>query len=238
MLDIEIDKKLDEILEKYYKVNEPKFHKFIEDFCIKDDTQIRLSIKNIYKQLQNVIDRSKYLDNYIDKFYNEETINNLFDKYAEDYFRKRDDIASLFDNLCNETIDENARLNNIQAIDNFLNASTYDELVDSINFKLTDNRGNKYTDEGAKIKKEISEIKTSLSKELIDSKKDLISHYKLTKDSASVLINILKDLDSEIMNFKQEHNSYTYTDIAYKAIDLVKNNEAVRNKIKNNTYLI
>lgn len=240
MLDIEIDKKLDEILEKYYKENESKFHKFIESFCIKDDTDIRNAIKSIYIKLQNVIDRDKYLDNYINKFYNEQEINNLFDKYSEDYFHKRDDIATLFDNLCEETIDENTRLKNIDAISKFLNASSYDELVDTINFKLAakDKKGSKYTDEGIKIKEEISTIKKNLKADLTEYKKELIEHYKLTESSAEVLINILKELDSEVMNFKKEHNSYTYTDIAYKAIDLVKNNESVRNKIKNNTYEI
>lgn len=43
-----------------------------------------------------------------------------------------------------------------------------------------------------------------------------------TKENASVIISILKELDKRIENYKRENEIYNFTDIAHLAIKVVK----------------
>ena len=52
------------------------------------------------------------------------------------------------------------------------------------------------------------------------------------------MINIIKELDIRVTNYKNSINAYTFADIAFKAIELVENHEEVRNELKNNIYEI
>ena len=64
---------------------------------------------------------------------------------------------------------------------------------------------------------------------LDDIKKSLFS----TKDYVQAIINIINTLDSKILEFKRQINKYEFTDISIMAINIVKNNEDIREELKN-----
>ena len=59
-------------------------------------------------------------------------------------------------------------------------------------------------------------------------KEEYIKQYLSTKNSVTMMIEIIKELDKRIMKFKDDHNSYEFSDIAFKAIELVEKNEDVQ----------
>ena len=66
---------IDEIFENLYKNKNEKFFKLINDFCTKDDSEIKNAILNINNKLNLKIDKKEYLKSYISTKYSEENIN-------------------------------------------------------------------------------------------------------------------------------------------------------------------
>ena len=238
IVNLELEKLLDQILEEMYLEKDPLFTKFISDFCIKNDKEIRGHLINMYKSTSNVIDKKAFFDTYLDTYYSDEHIKNIVSEYEEILFRYHTDIVSLLEDLHGETLKEEKVNENIASTANFVNALTIDDLYYSIKFSLAPNRGNLYTEDGIIYKDKISGLKKTLESLLILPKDDLIKYYKSTKDTALVIIRILSELDKRITLFKERNNSYEFNDIALKAIELVREHESVRNELKYNTFEI
>lgn len=235
IVNLEINNILESIFLKYYESNNNLFNNLIESFCIKDDKKIRDSIINAYKVISLKLDKNEYLNNYIDMYYSDEYINNIFDEYEEYYLDKKDEILNLYDELVSETLDDVKLEQNNNSIENFIGSLSYDDMFYALDFKLADSRGEVYTDYGKELKSKIHSIRDELKKELIFDKNELIDKYKSTKDYCKIIIDIIKELDTRLNEFKRVHNSYEFNDIAFKLIELVENNESIRNEIKYNT---
>ena len=234
----ELNNIIDIIFERLYKENNPKFIKLISDFCIKDDKNIRDSIIKTYQSLGNLIDKNDFLNNYITKFYSDNTVNDYLNEYEEYVLNLKDDITALLDCLNDETINPDKLIENMNATVNFINSSSIDDLKYSVDFSLARALKNVYTDEGKEIKEEIATKIKDLKNYLQFTKLELKENYLSTKEYAEIVIDILKEIDVKLNEFKDIHNSYEFSDIALKAIKLVKENDDVKNEIKNNTFEI
>ena len=178
IINLELEKILDEILEEEYQRLDPKFTKFIEDFSIKNDKELRKHFINMYKSTSNIIDINEFFNTYVERYYSDEHIKALIDEYEEIVFRYHSDICMLLEDLQTETLKEEKVNVNYLATANFVNAMSIDELIDSIKFSLAANRGGLYTEEGVIIKSKISELVKVLKSYLILPKDDLIKYYK------------------------------------------------------------
>ena len=240
IIEIELNNILDDIFEEKYRIKDNRFVNFINDLCYKSDNSLRKDIITIYKSLDNIIDKIDFLNTYIDKFYNEDYINNMLYKYENNIFDKIGELIELY-NLANEyALKEETISFNDNIILELSNISSLDELIDNYsNLKLKKNFGGKVYDAEYKVIKErIDEVDEYLTDYLTYYKNDLKMQYLSTKNDVEELISILLELDNRINTFKRKHNSYNFSDIAFMAIKLVKNYEFVRNEIKNNTYEI
>lgn len=238
IVNTKINNIIDSIFEKFYKEKNQKFINLISDFCIKDDLDVRKSIINVYKSLSNLIDKNNFLNTYIDNYYNQDKINNFIDEYEEYILSIKENICYLLDDLNDETLNEDKMNENINSTLEFINSNSLDELIESANFNLAKAFKNVYSDEGKELKKAIDEQMKKLKIHLNFSKKELIENYFSTKEYAEIIIDILKEVDKQLLEFKLQNNSYEFSDIALKAIELVKNNDDVRNEIKNKTFEI
>lgn len=238
LLQMEMKRILDEIFEEYYAKNDEDFNALILHFCIKDDKAIRKSIVEIMHLLNNRIEKEKYLMHYLENAYHESFIQETFAIYEELLFEKRDEIITLLDELNEETNDSEKAVKNDLMSANLKEATTYDELRDSLDFSLASNRNHLYSEEGAKIKDAIGKELTSLKKQMLDDKKTIIHHYKETEKYAKVLVDILLIFDKRLMEFKRGYNAYTFNDIAFFAIELVRDYPNVRQELKENTFEI
>ena len=84
---------LNEIINKYVDEANPAIIKLIDDTTKKDPKKINGIISTIYKNLNNVNDLSLYINEFKNKFYNEEYFKKVFDSYFSNLKAK----ISLFD---------------------------------------------------------------------------------------------------------------------------------------------
>ena len=232
IVNLELDKIIDDVFEKLYASNDELFTKFIREQTLKNDKDIRSSIKSVYRSLQNKINIDEYLDNYLTHFYDDSFVNNTFNEFENYIFSLRDDVLELIQKL-NEYASPDTQSKNEQAIAEFENASSYDELINTLDFKLVQNKNDAYDEEAKEIIPKMSDAKKKLKEACsYGDKKMLINNYLSTFDYAKCVVNILKEIHNRLQDFKKEKYAYEFIDIALKAIELVRDHEDVRNEIK------
>lgn len=238
IINLEIERCIDEIFENLYYKRDENFIKLVSDIEVKNDKQIREMIGTYYKQLMNLIDRKRYLEDYIETYFSDDFVNKMIDKLENILFDLRDKILTLLEDLESETLNEGARDKNQVLYANLSSASSLDDLYYLDNLALARAYKGYYTDEATIIREQIKSLLDELKKYLVDDKEKVIEHYLSTRPYIEAIIKILLELDREVNDFKKSHNVYEFSDIALKAIELVKNNADVRNEIKEKTYEI
>ena len=218
---------LDEIFENKYQ-NDTNFKKLINDFCVKDDKEIRKQILTINDKLDMLIDKVAYLENYqfsdIDKGINSYLI----------YIKKQIlSLEDIIDELSNYVDSE--YLNKLyEVINALLNSETYLDIKNNSILKLPPlPRGS--LDAAKKIKdklnKKIKSINELCNYDSIDKIKETILK---TKDYVKVIIDIILELTKKINFYKRQNDLYEFNDIALLAIKIVKENDNVALELKNN----
>ena len=223
-------KVLSTIFEDLYDKEDNNFLSLIRDFGIKDDKEIFNYILSLNDKLDLKVGKKKYLDNYIDNYFNEDKIDNDILVYTNYILKLVDNIRDYL-----EYIDDSNYLDKLYKELNILLSSTnYNDVKEVIGIIklprcISDSDITKeYKD---KISNTIKDIKELCSYDNINSIKEGI--YK-TKNNISTIINIIKLLDEEVYNYKKIYNYYEYHDIAYLAIKLVREYSYIREEIKNN----
>ncbi len=230
---MKIEKKhiIDEIFDNYYEKKDEKFLKFIDEFTLKDDENIKKEILKLNESLDNIYNKKDYLKNYINNNYSENKINEYINEYQKLLKEKQNEIKGLIKSL--SFYIEGDYLEKIEnTLNNLLSSNTYDEIKETIPPKLPPLPRNS--------EEEAKEIKTNLSntvKELIElvkyesEEKIKESLYK-TKDNAEIIIQTIIKLDEKITQFKYEKNVFEFIDISSLAINLLENNKDIRNELK------
>ena len=88
---------LDELFEKKYGTK--SFDNLINDFCTKDDINIKEFIINLSNKLDLLIDKESYLDNYLQDNYNDKYINDLLLEYTNLIKKKILELSNLYDSF-------------------------------------------------------------------------------------------------------------------------------------------
>lgn len=222
---------LDDIFEELYMRREPNFIKLINDLTIKDDTNIKKSILDVNTKLDRLIDKEEYLNNYIDDYYSDENINILVNKYNSELLAKLSKLNSLIEEMqyyCDGDFFNNYQ----QSFKKLIESKNYDEIVNNIDVKPP--RLPRNSDE------ELKKIKEKVMTEQKNIKKILIyknlEHIKetlyITKSYSISIINIIKELDKRLNEYKTSCDEYEFNDIAMMAIKVVKNNKSALEELK------
>ena len=217
---------LDNIFEEYYESNDKLFLKLINDFCEKDDNNIRKAILSISSKLDLLIDLDSYLDNY----FNEINIDSVLNDYNNLLLKRINNIKLLMYNLSFYTEgDFNDKLNEV--LKALINSKDYDSIKCNLDIKLPTLRNAEDIAKNYKdaIKKEIDSLKELCTYKDLNEIKDTILS---TKDYVIVIIDIIKKLNSKLKEFKYTNDLYEFNDIAKLSIKLLKDNEDIRNEIK------
>ncbi len=222
---------LDDIFEELYKRMDPNFIKMINDLTIKDDTNIKKSILDVNTKLDRLIDKEEYLNNYVDNYYCDENINILVDKYNSELLAKLSKLNSLIEEM--QYYCDGDFFNNYQeSFKKLIESKNYDEIVNNIDVKPP--RLPRNSDE------ELKKIKEKVMTEQKNIKKILIyknlEHIKetlyITKSYSISIINIIKELDKRLNEYKSSCDEYEFNDIAMMAIKVVKNNKSALEELK------
>lgn len=223
---------LDEIFDDLYISQNKLFLKLIDDFCVKDDKEIREYILNLDDKLNLKIDKRKYLGDYIETYFSSKFIDSCISEYIllikEKQKEIKDELKDLFC-LCDG--DYYTKLE--QSLESFLSSNTYEEIKQNLNVRMPSLPRN--TDEEIKNKKQnISKVLEKLE-DLCKYENNIEMKDKilLTLGYITIIIEIIKKLDSKLKSVKKENNLYEFSDIVRMSIDVVKNNEDVREEVKN-----
>lgn len=232
LIDIEKNKILDNIFEEYYMLNNPKFNKLINDFCLKDDQDLKNYILNIYKKLELKYDRKNYLDNYLEEYFSKEKLQDYVNKYFNIITEKKALIKEKLQSL-ELYVDGDYFYKLSDIIMPILESKDYNQLITKLDIKLPPLPRNS-EEEVKKIKSDISELIKEIKTICIYSSEEEIKDDILkTKNNVEILIAILKELDQRITLKKSEKSYFTFTDIAHLAIKVVKENEDIKNELTN-----
>lgn len=241
---------LNEIFEELYADNDEEFKKIIRDYCFKDDENIKELILSFYNQALLEIDTDSYLNDFIDNYYDEKHISfykqELLKIINNGEIKER--IINLLDILPDISVSKkDSRLfkevvkNQLQS---YLSSETYLETVNAFddfmgflpcprNKELTDEDKDNY----ANIKEEINKVKGIIDG-LPKSEEEFSNYYLKQIPHIKKIIAIIKELDKRIVAYKNEYQAFEFQDIAKMAIKIVKENESIKNELKNKLKMI
>ena len=228
---LEKEKIIDEIFNEKYTNHDSKFEKLISDFCIKDDKSIREYIININDKLDLKSNKVEYLTNYVSEYFNDEKINNDISIFENLLVEKIDEIKDLKEEL-SFLVDGSYMTKIDDLLNKLLNSKNYDEILINSVVKLPAlPKGS--TEDIKNLKESISNTIKEINNYCKYSNKNEIKEDILkTKDYVEVIIDIIIKLDKKIKEYKYKSDMYEFNDIAIMAINLLKENENVRNEMR------
>ncbi len=231
ILNIKTKKLLEEVLDNLYSENNPKFVKFITDFCLKDDTELKKQLLNLYSKLDLKNNKEEYLSNYINDYFNDNYLNNLKSDYFSLIKSKINVVKNYLEKLTNYS--EDIYMEKISEFLNpLLNSKTYNEIKQNVNISLPQLPRNS-SQEAKDIKGIISKNLTEINELCNYEETELINLIKDTKENIEIIIFIMEKLSKKIEKFKYENQLFSFNDIAKMAIKIVKSNEEIRQELKN-----
>ena len=230
IIDIEKNKILDKIFNEYYEKPTIEFKKLINDFCLKDDKELKEYILNAYKKIELKYDKENYLNEYF-TIQSDKKVNDYINEYVNLLKSKQSDMKILLDEL-NEYFDGDLVGKIEDSLNGLLKARTYAEFLSGCNYTTV--RLPKGSDEvGKMIKSNLFDLAKSIKELCIYSsidemKKEILS----TKSDISIIIDIIKRLDRKLEEYKRDNNIYNFTDISRLAIKVVEENQDIREELR------
>ncbi len=231
ILDIKKQELMDEIFNCYYNEDNEKFKKLITNFCLKEDDLLKKILIKLNDKLDMRYNKLEYLRDYIEIHYQEEFIEQgiaLYYEKIKDLILK---IKELVRRL-NHYMDFDYIIKLEDKLSKLWKAKNYNDVVLSLDFRLPNLPKNQELFV-KKLKEELSnyikEIKALCIYENIDQIK---KEYFSTKDNLEIIIEIIERLDQRLKEEKTKNNMYDFSDISRMAIEVVTQNEEIKEELK------
>ncbi len=228
IINLEKKKILDDLFNEFYAKKDEDFLNLINDFTVRDDTEIKKVILNIKNGLDLRIDKEEYLNNYLTNFYNEE----YFNKLIAEYFNYLKNLCLDLENkimLFGDLVDSEKYQKVYNTYSKVFNPQKYDNLA-KVDFKIS-LRG--LEDDEKKLYQEIKDLGNNIKDLCSYNYDELKESYFSTKKYTSSIINIITNLDKRLTNYKYQNNAFEFNDIAKMAIKIVKDNQNIKEELKN-----
>ena len=224
------EEELNNIFEELYQERNPLFLKLISDFTVKDDKEIFNAVLSLYAKLDNRFDKDTILNSYLDDYYSEDNISKLVNDYVALIKMRLEVLNNTVDNLYHYT-DDTFQGKMEEVIRPLISAVDYLDIKRLCVIKLPVLRG---ADEVTKkIKDEVKAIVDEIGDlTKYNSLDEIKESLYLTKDYVEIIIAIIKKLGERLDKFKRDNNAYDFIDIAKMAINILKDNETVREEMK------
>ena len=221
---------LDELFDDLYKEKSEKFTNLIKRYCIKNDSMFKKDILSLANKINKYIDKYEYIYNIRDNYFEKDNINKIIDEYKQFINNKKEHIQSLLDDA-HYYFDEN-HVDKLYDATNSLLSSDIDELhlISKIDYPRLPAHSEEDTKTfNTELKNEINSlISYGAYGTLEDIENDIID----SKDTIIEILNIIEEYINRFEEFKRENQIYTFIDIASLAIKVVKENEDIRNEIR------
>lgn len=232
IINLKKEQLMDKIFEEMYDKKEEQFLKLIDDFCTKDDKEIKNSIIEISNKLDLRYDKKDYLKNYVQNYYS--NLDNLISEYLTLLKQKIEEIKTHTIELT-YLIDKdyNDKLNKI--LNPLFESNNYIDIKSNIEVKLPPlPRGSQ---EEVKDKKETINTLLKELKKLVkyQTEEEIKEYLLLTKGYANIICKIILEFTKRLEKFKYEHNQFEFIDISKMAIKVVEGNLHIQKELKD-TY--
>lgn len=220
---------IDEIFEKSY--GNPDFDKLINDFCTKNDDNIKSIVKEISSKLDLLPNKKKYLENYIDTHFSDEFIDNEIRKYIENLISLKNSINIPYQELISRVDNKFIETFNLEPL---LESSTYEEIKTNID-KVGSPRKNKNCEDDFKTYKDEITVIIKKLKDLtrFESIEDMKESLCSTIPYIRAISNIINEFDLKFNEYKKINDLYTFSDIALMSIEIIKDNPEIRTELIN-----
>ena len=252
ILGVKFRLKAKEKLEQLYsKQDDEIFNNLIKMTCVNDDSKIEDLLFKIFKYFCLEINPLDAMNNYVEEHCSEAFIeNNIINTIIDKIFCYRKKMIDLVPYLSEDPIKKNSTDTYKDLITNafseFFNApKDYDNIINSIPrefpirqikaiFGKEETKAFKDIYKNSKTKKGLLPYIESLPQ----SKGELINEIQNQKPYFSKLIDIVKEIYLELLDFKKEHNVYDFDDIQRIALNLIIENNDIREEIKHSYKMI
>ena len=223
---------LDEIFDEYYESSDSYFKKLINDYCFKDDKELKRLIIKVSDKLDMKYDKLDFLNSYLDKYYSSKYINDSIDMYYNEIekliYKIKSTIKELslyLDGTYISKLEDN--------LSKLYKSTNYDDVVTSLDFRLSPLPKNSLED-AKLIKEKISSyVKEIKSLAVYESSNQIREEILSTKSNVEKIIEIITEFDRRFNKFKLENNMFDFSDINKMAIDIVSNKEDIKSELKN-----
>lgn len=222
---------LNNIFDELYAYPTKEFQDLIYDFCTKNDDDIKKYILRINDKLDLLYNKREYLESYIERFYNDNFIDNKINEFVSLLRSKKQKISSLIEKLSYE-IDIEYIDKIYEVLNSLINSNTYEDIKLSLDIKLPNlPRGS--SELAKSIKEEISDCLKELKQisiyfDIADIKNGILK----TKNYVTAIIDIIKNIDEKLNEFKNKNNIYEFNDISKMAIRILEENDNVCIELK------
>lgn len=236
---------LEDIFEEHYKILDEEFVNLVNRFCFKDDENLKDLILKFYDEALLQVDSKEYINNYLANYYSDEKINFYKESLLNILIEKRDyfkENSKFFPDI--EISKKDKRLYSdvvLSELDLFFAAKDYETIVSSLdNIKLPNipkNIDDEIKNENKKFKDELRKFINYLKK-LPHDDEEFKTYFLELIPYIKVILSLTLELDKRINEFKDLHQVYEFNDIAKMALSLIRNNEDIRDSIKNRLKMI
>ena len=221
---------IEEIFDELFTQKNEKFIKFVTDFGTKNARQTKKTILNLDYSFDLITKKEDYLNNYIESYYNKNNLDNLFHQFENTLLKRVESIKNLLLNLSFE-VDSDYYDKIYKTLEPLLKSSNYQEIRSNLDFKLSplrnaSDKAKYYKEQISKIIKDLKSL-TEFHEQVL--KDDLIK----TKEYAEVIIEILLKLTQKVNAYKFEYQVFEFNDISKFALEILDENEDIRNELKN-----
>lgn len=245
LLDLKRKEIINDVFNDFYESENKAFYDFINTFTIKNDNLLQQYLFQICLGLDLLIDKDKYLESYIANYYNEVVYNDRLTEYLDlikftvERIRKH---LRRIDNIITDEVLVNYSERLKDSLADLLASRTYRGFRESVDIKLPQIPRNGDIEEKELVRRErvkisdlLKELKSMLS---YASEDEIINELKSTKDHASVIIKIVKEVESRFWDYKKKINLFDFLDIAKLAITLFETNNELRDYYQSHIYEI
>ena len=223
---------IENIFNKYYEQDDIKFHQFIQNFCFKDDKELKNLLIKLNDRLDMKYNKQDYLDNYLDTYYTEDFISQSIDNYYKEIQKLILKIKEIVRQL-NLYLDFDYIIKLEDKLAKLYKATNYDDVVEALDFRLP-NLPRNQEDEVKELKEALSSyIKEIKELCLYENSKKIKEEILATKQNINIIIDIIKEFDKQFNHYKLSNNMFDFSDINRMAIKLVSENEEIKEELKN-----
>ncbi len=232
ILELEKERILEEIFEEQYEKEDPMFIELLSSFALKDDKILKQYILSLEDAFNQLLDKNECYQTYEEVYYNTSYLKKLEEEYFNLILKEKERLHELVMELCAVT-EGKFQEKLLLVVTPLLDATTYDEMKNHLEFRLPSLPKNSEMDAKA-IKKKLSETLKKFKEYFhYEDDEEIQKELLSTKQNTLTLLKLTKTLDERYSKYKQEENLFTFMDIARLAIKAVSTYPEIQEELKN-----